>query len=157
MSAAIGSLSFLRELFSDDNFIDDTFQVPHQVNTKPNIVRIKRLKRGVSESADTLISWLVSCCLKISVVTYTDFFQHTGIFDALEKKFLKSIIISIYLDPTKQEEVAETYIFSLSYTRDKKGINLSMDNSTDVQNGNFQINCQSESTILPDTVSYFKF
>lgn len=74
MSAAIGSLSFLRELFSDDNFIDDTFQVPHQVNTKPNIVRIKRLKRGVSESADTLISWLVSCCLKISVVTYTDFF-----------------------------------------------------------------------------------
>lgn len=73
MSAAIGSLSFLRELFSDDNFIDDTFQVPHPVNTKPNIVRIKRLKRGVSEPADTLISWLVSFCLKISVVTYTDF------------------------------------------------------------------------------------
>lgn len=60
MSAAIGCLAFLRGLFADENFIDDIFQVPHLANSKPNIVRIKRLKRGVSEPVDILISWLVS-------------------------------------------------------------------------------------------------
>lgn len=60
------------------------------------------------------------------------------------------------MDSTKQEEVAETYVFSLSYTPDKKGISLSVDNSTEVQKISSQISYQSESTILLDTVSYFE-
>lgn len=64
ITAAFGCLAFLRGLFPDDHFIDDTFQAPQELNQlKPNIVRIKRLKQGVSDSADTLISWIVSTLL----------------------------------------------------------------------------------------------
>lgn len=61
ITAAFGCLAFLRGLFPDDHFIDDAFQSPNELNQlKPSIVRIKRLKQGVSDSADMLLSWIVS-------------------------------------------------------------------------------------------------
>lgn len=60
-TAAFGCLAFLRGLLSDDHFTDDAFLVPQSNGQqKASLVRIKRLKHGVSESGDTLNAWIAS-------------------------------------------------------------------------------------------------
>lgn len=72
LSASFGSLAFLRGLFDDENFNDDVFNPPQDSDkqSSDNPVKpkkpfnIKRIKRGISPEADTLLDWIV--CLIIS-------------------------------------------------------------------------------------------
>ncbi|KAK9235434.1 HORMA domain-containing protein [Lipomyces kononenkoae] len=103
ISAAFGCITFLRGLFSDDNYIEERF-IGGSATTPLNprdYVRLKKLKRGLSDQADLFLDWI-----------------ERGIFDALEHKYLKAVLFGIYLDPRHPTDVAETYTFNVAYRDD---------------------------------------
>ncbi|KAK9321763.1 HORMA domain-containing protein [Lipomyces orientalis] len=103
ISAAFGCLTFLRGLFSDDNYIEERF-IGGSATTPLNprdYVRLKKLKRGLSDQADLFLDWI-----------------ERGIFDALEHKYLKAVLFGIYLDPRHPHDVAEMYTFNVAYRED---------------------------------------
>ncbi|KAK9350854.1 HORMA domain-containing protein [Lipomyces doorenjongii] len=103
ISAAFGCITFLRGLFSDDNYIEERF-IGGSATTPLNprdYVRLKKLKRGLSDQADLFLDWI-----------------ERGIFDALEHKYLKAVLFGIYLDPRHPTDVAETYTFNVAYRED---------------------------------------
>ncbi|KAK9476679.1 HORMA domain-containing protein [Lipomyces japonicus] len=104
--ATFGCLTFLRGIFSDDNFVEERF-VGSLNNVGPlnpkDYVRLKKLKRGLSNQADTFLDWI-----------------EKGIFDALDRKYLKAIVFAIYLDPQHAADITESYTFNIAY-RDDSG------------------------------------
>lgn len=48
-----------------------------------------------------------------------------GCFDALERKYLKSITLGIYLDAARPQELVEAYTFDVTYQEDGRA-NLKM-------------------------------
>ncbi|KAK9366285.1 HORMA domain-containing protein [Lipomyces kononenkoae] len=109
ISAAFGCITFLRGLFSDDNYIEERF-IGGSATTPLNprdYVRLKKLKRGLSDQADLFLDWI-----------------ERGIFDALEHKYLKAVLFGIYLDPRHPTDVAETYTFNVAYRDDNDAPDL---------------------------------
>ncbi|KAJ3397940.1 HORMA domain-containing protein 1 [Lobulomyces angularis] len=88
LRTTISSVTYLRLLFNDDHF--EEVAVAGQ--------KFKTLKRNASKEANDLLDWL-----------------ELGCFEALEKKYLKTLIFGIYADPKKPEELLESYTFRFSY------------------------------------------
>ncbi|KAI9329908.1 DNA-binding protein [Zopfochytrium polystomum] len=88
MTAAISAITYLRGLFPEENFKDT------QIHAMP----LKTIRRNVSSEANQLLDWL-----------------ERGCWDALERRYLKTLIFGIYLDPTKPDELVESYSFGFSY------------------------------------------
>ncbi|KAG8699266.1 DNA binding protein [Ceratobasidium sp. 394] len=87
-SAGLGCITWIRGLLSDDNFTDSyltssprsgLLEISESQRTS-NSTRIKTVKRGFSTEADCLLDYL-----------------ENGIFDALEKQYLKSFVFAIYI------------------------------------------------------------
>ncbi|KAK9471202.1 HORMA domain-containing protein [Dipodascopsis tothii] len=95
MGAAFGCLTFLRGLFADDNYIDERFVA---VGGPRDHVRLKKLVRGRSTEADTLLDWL-----------------ERGVYDALDRRYLKAVALSIYAQADAPHDALETYTFSVAY------------------------------------------
>ncbi|QRW01496.1 HORMA domain protein [Ceratobasidium sp. AG-Ba] len=103
-SAGIGCITFIRGLLSEDNFEtqsltsarDPTVAEFVGPQNNPSNVKVKTIKRGFSTEADTLLDYL-----------------DNGIFDALEKQFLKSFVFAIYLIQTSS--LIESYTFNVTY------------------------------------------
>ncbi|KAJ3308947.1 DNA binding protein [Boothiomyces sp. JEL0838] len=70
-------------------------------------VAIKTLKRGFTSESNCLLDWI-----------------EVGVFDALERKYLKSLVFGIYLDKDKPFELVEEYIFEFNYFEDHVEFNL---------------------------------
>ncbi|KAL7413912.1 HORMA domain-containing protein [Mrakia frigida] len=112
MEASIGCITFLRGLLPDDNFEDDGINpmakpgssVSAQGSTSGGSLKIKKIKRNYSPEGDKLLDYL-----------------EKGVFDAVERKFLRSMVLSIYLDPDDPSNVIETYTFNFSY-HDVEGV-----------------------------------
>ncbi|KIY50793.1 HORMA-domain-containing protein [Fistulina hepatica ATCC 64428] len=113
IQAGMGCIAFLRDLLPEDNFTptylttsDDSFATPNSGSDsarKRNVngFKIMTLTRGYTQEADRLLNYL-----------------EYGIFDALQKKFLKRFIFAIYLDPkdpNKQVFIIEAYTFNFEY------------------------------------------
>ncbi|XP_014673707.1 PREDICTED: HORMA domain-containing protein 1-like isoform X2 [Priapulus caudatus] len=47
-----------------------------------------------------------------------------GVFDALERKYLRMLILGIYVDPTQPEKLIESYTFKFSYHADSSGVTI---------------------------------
>lgn len=63
-------------------------------------VHIMALNRGYTEEADRLLDYLVRPVYKLSGFCHlmnVSLYQEGGIFDALEKQYLRSLIFAIYL------------------------------------------------------------
>ncbi|CEL59650.1 Meiosis-specific protein HOP1 OS=Saccharomyces cerevisiae (strain ATCC 204508 / S288c) GN=HOP1 PE=1 SV=2 [Rhizoctonia solani AG-1 IB] len=98
-----------RGLLSDDNFVDGTLygsksdemlsassaQGPGQVSSSST--KVKVIKRGFSTEADSLLDYI------------------DGIYDALDKQYLKSFVFAIYLDEENPNNLVEAYTFTISY------------------------------------------
>ncbi|CCJ30893.1 unnamed protein product, partial [Pneumocystis jirovecii] len=95
-------------LFPDDNFSEERYnQKPNKSSVAVNSgTRIMKIKRGFSEEADLLLDYL-----------------NQGVYDALSKKYLRSILFAIYFDPNDSTNIFESYTFNFAYCgRDMKPI-----------------------------------
>lgn len=88
LHATFSCISYLRDLFDENSYQDQIF-----CN-----VTIKSLKRGISAHSDKFLDWLEKGC-----------------FDAIAKKYLKSLTIGIYLKEEFPRRVSEIYSFDLKY------------------------------------------
>lgn len=91
--ATLSCISYLRDLFDENCFFNETF-----CN-----VTIKSLKKGVSSSSDKLLNWL-----------------ERGCYDAINKKYLKSLTIGIYLNENLPKRVSEIYTFEIKYDKEEE-------------------------------------
>ncbi|PAV23827.1 meiosis specific hop1 [Pyrrhoderma noxium] len=112
LSASFGCIAYLRNLLPEDNFgdgrltsgdrgpmtFDTTTQGASQDKRQVSGVKIKTVTRGFSTEADKLLNYL----------------EH-GVFDAIERQYLKSFIFAIYLDSDDPNNIIEAYTYNLSY------------------------------------------
>ncbi|KAF7682859.1 HORMA domain-containing protein 1 [Astathelohania contejeani] len=90
LQTTLSTIAYLRKLFPSEHFEETTES-------------IKRLRRTGDTNVSTFIDWFEKGCA-----------------DAIDKKYLKSVIVAIYLDSKNPEEVAETYTFDIDYTENKE-------------------------------------
>jgi len=88
LTCGLSCITYLRNLFDEGNY-DDCPQ---------NGLMLKSLKRNFSKEANNLIDWL-----------------ETGCFDALEKQYLRKVILGIYFDAKNPEIFEELYEFNVNY------------------------------------------
>ncbi|KAL9715344.1 hypothetical protein Ac2012v2_002008 [Leucoagaricus gongylophorus] len=115
LRAGLGCITFLRNLLPDENFSESHFTTsddstpsssqtsgPSANGSKQRIsgFKIMTMARGYSDEADRLL----------------DYLEH-GIFDALEKRYLRSFIFGIYLDSKDPTNIVEAYTFNFRYHR----------------------------------------
>ncbi|KAG5517931.1 hypothetical protein PMAC_000386 [Pneumocystis sp. 'macacae'] len=100
IEASFGCILYVRGLFPDDNFSEERYnQKPNKSSIPVNSgTRIMKIKRGFSEEADLLLDYL-----------------NQGVYDALSKKYLRSILFAIYFDPNDSTNIFESYTFNFAY------------------------------------------
>lgn len=127
LTMSFGCLAFLRGLFPDEYFLDQRF-VPEKINKNynknensnnnnnkdnNNSIKIKTLVRGKNKEVDLLLDWL-----------------EKSVFQTIKLKYLKCLILDIFLDKNKPNELLENYIFKFDYL-DNDMIQLSIDSKND--------------------------
>ncbi|KZT09612.1 HORMA-domain-containing protein [Laetiporus sulphureus 93-53] len=119
LKAGLGCITYLRNLLPCDNFSESylTSCSPGILSSQPsgttescsseddsrkrrNIsgFKIMTVTRGFTEEADRLLDYL-----------------ENGIFDALQKQYLRSCIFAVYLDSQDPNNIVEAYTFSFEY------------------------------------------
>ncbi|KDQ19765.1 hypothetical protein BOTBODRAFT_376535 [Botryobasidium botryosum FD-172 SS1] len=109
IKSAFGCITYLRGLLPDDNFQDGCLSASDDSSCflsgelgassrSHNQMKVKVVKKGFSTEADQLLNYLEG-----------------GIFDALEKQYLRSFVFAIYLDPDDPNNIIEAYTFSFAY------------------------------------------
>uniref|UniRef100_A0A0W0FFC8 HORMA domain-containing protein n=1 Tax=Moniliophthora roreri TaxID=221103 RepID=A0A0W0FFC8_MONRR len=114
LRAGLGCITFMRELLPQDNFTqshftteDDgrsyssssSFSTPDgQKGNNINGFKIMTMCRGYTDEADKMLNYL-----------------EYGIFDALQKQYLRSFIFAIYLDNKNPNNIVEAYTFNFRY------------------------------------------
>ncbi|KAE8222015.1 hypothetical protein CF319_g4721 [Tilletia indica] len=108
VETSIGCLMYLRGFFSDQNFRDELVHgdfVPGTSADDPSNrmrnespIKVKQLKKGVTAESDLILQlW------------------EEGIQDALDKNYLSSLILGIYLNEDDDNDIVEAYTFNFSY------------------------------------------
>ncbi|KAF9645068.1 DNA-binding protein [Thelephora ganbajun] len=116
LQAGLGCIMYLRDLLPEDNFSESyltssstpglsnepsqngSFASPKTPKQTISSFKIMTIKRGFTDEADQLLN-----CLE------------RGIFDALERQYLKSFVFAIYLDNNNPNNVVESYTFNFNY------------------------------------------
>ncbi|TFK76209.1 DNA-binding protein [Pluteus cervinus] len=114
LRAGLGCITFLRNLLPEENFTESYFTTAdgsmsyqsfdgdetHNKTTKRNVssFKIKTMTRGYTDEADRIMNYI----------------EH-GIFDALQKQYLRSFIFAIYLDSKEPNNIVEAYTFNFQY------------------------------------------
>ncbi|KAJ7633058.1 HORMA domain-containing protein [Roridomyces roridus] len=116
LQASIGCITFLRDLLPSDNFTDSHFTTSDDSpsllssssgssidssrsnNRNVNGFKIMTMTRGYTDEADKLLNYL-----------------EYGIFDALQKQYLRSFVFAIYLDEKDPNNIVEAYTFNFHY------------------------------------------
>lgn len=91
LAVAISNITYLRNIFPENAFGDKCLE-----DLSLKILRDESSCPGACQ----VIKWVKGC------------------FDALDKKYLKSLVIGIYVDPKDPETVIESYTFKFSYKND---------------------------------------
>ncbi|KAF9261437.1 DNA-binding protein [Marasmius fiardii PR-910] len=119
LRAGLGCITFMRELLPQDNFVESHFTTAEDGRSyssssfttpdgnKRNVSGFKimvgnhsamNLSRGYTHEADRLLNYL-----------------ENGIFDALQKQYLRSFIFAIYVDKNNPNNIIEAYTFNFRY------------------------------------------
>ncbi|CED84196.1 HORMA domain [Phaffia rhodozyma] len=107
MMASLGCITYLRGLLPEENFNDEGVHPLARSGTSSSGssggsqlggLRIKTIKKNFSPEGDKLIQWI-----------------EQGVMDAVEKGYLKAMVMSIYMDPKDPLNVIETYTFNFTY------------------------------------------
>ncbi|ONH71341.1 Meiosis-specific protein HOP1 [Pichia kudriavzevii] len=102
LTISISCIFFLRGFFHDSFFTDDKFYINKDLANKKfkkDYIRVKKIKRNVSDDVDMILNWI-----------------NISIQDALHKKYLKAINVSILLDDKVPAKVFESYVFDVKYS-----------------------------------------
>ncbi|XP_072046719.1 uncharacterized protein [Amphiura filiformis] len=97
MAVAVSNITYLRTIFPEHAFGDRCLD---DLNLK--ILRDDSACPGACQ----VIKWVKGC------------------FDALDKKYLRALVIGIYVDPDDPETVIESYTFKFSYTNRGPSMNI---------------------------------
>lgn len=117
LAVAISSISYLRALFPENAFGDRCLE---DISLK-----ILRDDNACPEACQ-VIQWIRGC------------------FDALEKKYLRAVLVGIYIDPEDADTVIEQYTFKISYN---KGVGVDV-----FRNGSCVASAKSESETKKETI-----
>ncbi|KAG9125602.1 DNA binding protein [Ceratobasidium sp. 392] len=106
LTTGLGCVAWIRGLLSEDNFEECylTGILPNLGASEPpssqtsSGAKVTTIKRDVSNEANQILDYL-----------------EKGIFDALEKQYLKSFVFAIYLDQKDPKNLVEAYTFNVSY------------------------------------------
>ncbi|KAJ7073983.1 HORMA domain-containing protein [Mycena amicta] len=116
LRASLGCITFLRDLLPSDNFTDSHFtssddsflsqssdanrSIDSSNGSGKNVngFKIMTMTRGYTHEADKILNYL-----------------EYGIFDALQKQYLRSFIFAIYLDEKDPNNIVEAYTFNFHY------------------------------------------
>ncbi|KAF9475066.1 DNA-binding protein [Pholiota conissans] len=115
LRAGLGTITYLRNLLPEDNFtrnhftsVDDFSSLQadasqESTSSRTNVsgFRITTITRGYTDEADRILNYM-----------------EYGIFDALEKRYLRSFIFGIYLasfDTKDPNNIVEAYTFNFKY------------------------------------------
>ncbi|KAA8910238.1 HORMA domain-containing protein [Sphaerosporella brunnea] len=110
LGASIGSLAWIRGLFPDECFTTlrylpeyarsyEAFSTAEPSQRRdPGAIKVTRLQKGKAAQSDRLLEYL-----------------EKGVFDALEKGYLKAMQLGIFTDQEKPDLVMEAYTFTFSY------------------------------------------
>ncbi|KAI0664727.1 HORMA domain-containing protein [Cubamyces menziesii] len=118
LRAGLGCITYLRNLLPSDNFSESylTSSTSNSLSSQPSRTgssfasteggrnvsgfKIMTVTRGFTEEADKLLDYL-----------------ENGIFDALQKQYLRSFVFAIYLDDQDPNNIIEAYTFNFSYCK----------------------------------------
>lgn len=89
LAIAVSGITYLRGLFPEK-----AYGTKHVEDQKVMILREEKTCPG----ANQIVQWMQGC------------------FDAIQKKYLRSVIMSIYTDPENPQKVTEFYQFRIQYT-----------------------------------------
>ncbi|TFK54684.1 DNA-binding protein [Heliocybe sulcata] len=116
LRAGLGCITYLRNLLPADNFSESYLMTSSNESTSQSIdshasfssdcssrrnisgFKIMTVTRGFTEEADKLLDFL-----------------ENGIFDALQKQYLRSFIFAVYLDQQDPNNIVEAYTFNFNY------------------------------------------
>eukprot|EP01135_Chromosphaera_perkinsii_P004811 Nk52_evm42s296 gene=Nk52_evmTU42s296 len=99
LKTTISNISYLRNLFPEDTFHDRGLEG----------LQLKVLKRGNCPGADLLMNWMEKGC-----------------FDALQKHYLREIVLGISTDPEAKNSVMETYTFKFAYNKNEGEMEITL-------------------------------
>ena len=100
VSISLNCITFLRNIFSDENYVDKKFICSEMPHIKSSFVKTKHLVKGISKEADMFKSW-IEC----------------GVNNALSLQYLLALQFGIYVDENQPEKLSETYIFKFDYNK----------------------------------------
>ncbi|KZT71267.1 HORMA-domain-containing protein [Daedalea quercina L-15889] len=116
LKASLGCITYLRNLLPSENFSTSylTSSGPASLSSQPSMntgsfvsdggrrnvsgFKIMTVTRGFTEEADKLLDYM-----------------ENGIFDALQKQYLRSFILAIFLDNDDPNNIVEAYTFNFDY------------------------------------------
>ncbi|KAI9458263.1 HORMA-domain-containing protein [Russula earlei] len=109
LRAGMGCIAYLRDLLPEENFeSSEQTSLRYAAVVKlvlvcppsrvANSFTVTTITRGWSAEADKLLDYL-----------------ENGIFDAIEKQYLRSFIFAVYLDPEDPKNIIEAYTFNFEY------------------------------------------
>ncbi|ODV74971.1 Hop1p [Cyberlindnera jadinii NRRL Y-1542] len=116
LTMSFGCIAFTRGLFPDNSFADQRF-VPNKFeedydptdpDVKLNSLRVKTLVRGRSSHVDQFLDWI-----------------DEGILDALKRNYLKGLVLGIFLDESRPDDLHEAYSFSFDSNEDTVKLDMS--------------------------------
>ncbi|GLB34722.1 putative HORMA domain containing protein [Lyophyllum shimeji] len=115
LRAGLGCITYLRDLLPEENFTqshlvadkkslsyqhsDSSFSSTSSKQSRStNGFKITTMTRGYSDEGDKILNYL-----------------ENGIFDALQREYLRSFIFAIYLDNKEPNNIVEAYTFNFQY------------------------------------------
>lgn len=98
VSISLSCITFLRNIFGDENYVDKKFICSENPNIKSSFVKTKHLVAGISKEADLFKNW-IEC----------------GVNNAISLQYLQALQFGIYIDENQPEKLSETYIFKFDY------------------------------------------
>ncbi|KAG5416751.1 hypothetical protein I9W82_005715 [Candida metapsilosis] len=112
ISVSIYCVTFLRDVFEENNYIDTKYYNERYPRPDANYIRTKRLRPGVTTFADSIIK-----CVD------------EGIKDSIEKEYLKAVSFAIQIPTNGKYTVCESYLFGINYSTNQ--VSLSVNNNAE--------------------------
>ncbi|KAI0032290.1 HORMA domain-containing protein, partial [Vararia minispora EC-137] len=114
LKAGLGCIAYLRDLLPQDNFTYSYLTASGSKSHPPSVFDASASPPNSQGSASGFKVMTVSRGWSLEADKLLDFVEK-GIYEALEKSYLKSFIFAIYLDEEDPNNIVEAYTFNFQY------------------------------------------